>query len=63
MSTIEFGSSSLGSSPPEEPLSAATAKKPYEKPGFRFDQVFVVTALTCGKVGTAGQCGQNPNAS
>lgn len=25
-------------------------KKPYEKPSFRYEQVFVTTALTCGKV-------------
>ena len=26
-------------------------KKPYEKPSFRFEQVFVTSALTCGKIG------------
>lgn len=26
------------------------SKKPYEKPGFRFEKVFVTTALSCGKV-------------
>jgi hypothetical protein len=31
-------------------------KKPYEKPSFRFEQVFVTTALTCGKSGTEQQC-------
>jgi len=25
-------------------------KKPYEKPSFRYEQVFVTTALSCGKV-------------
>ncbi len=25
-------------------------KKPYEKPAFRFEQVFVTTALSCGKI-------------
>jgi hypothetical protein len=40
----------------EEPQSAAT-KKPYEKPGFRFEQVFVTSALSCGKVNpTDGNC-------
>jgi hypothetical protein len=40
----------------EEPQSAAT-KKPYEKPGFRFEQVFVTSALSCGKVNpTQGSC-------
>lgn len=27
-----------------------STKKPYEKPSFRFEEVFVTTALTCGKV-------------
>ena len=26
------------------------AKKPYVKPAFRFEQVFVTSALTCGKI-------------
>lgn len=26
------------------------AKKPYEKPAFRYEQVFVTTALSCGKI-------------
>jgi hypothetical protein len=33
----------------EESQSAAT-KKSYEKPAFRFEQVFVTSALSCGKV-------------
>jgi len=33
------------------------AKKPYEKPSFRFEQVFVTTALSCGKISfTQGNC-------
>jgi hypothetical protein len=28
----------------------ATLKKPYEKPSFRYEQVFVTSALTCGKM-------------
>ena len=39
-----------------EPESAATIKKPYQKPGFRFEQVFVTSALSCGKV-TSTQSG------
>jgi len=35
-----------------EPRPAAAARKPYEKPGFRFDQVFVTSALSCGKITT-----------
>jgi hypothetical protein len=33
----------------DEQLSPATAKKPYEKPSFRFEQVFVTSALSCSK--------------
>ncbi len=25
-------------------------RKPYEKPAFRYEQVFVTTALSCGKI-------------
>jgi len=33
------------------------AKKPYEKPSFRFEQVFVTTALSCGKISASqGGC-------
>ena len=33
-----------------ELTKTAIPKKPYEKPSFRFEQVFVTTALSCGKV-------------
>jgi hypothetical protein len=33
----------------DEPRGAA-AKRPYERPSFRFEQVFVTSALSCGKV-------------
>ncbi|MFZ0734006.1 MAG: hypothetical protein WAM79_16920 [Candidatus Sulfotelmatobacter sp.] len=33
-----------------------TGKKPYEKPSFRFEKVFVTTALSCGKIGQQGEC-------
>jgi hypothetical protein len=36
--------------PSSEPRTAATSRKPYEKPSFRFEKVFVTTALSCGKV-------------
>jgi len=43
---------------------APVAKKPYEKPSFRYEQVFVTTALACGKVGGLSQaCLQQPSAS
>lgn len=39
-------------------------KKPYEKPTFRYEQVFVTTALSCGKfVGGGGGCHSTPSAS
>ncbi len=47
----------------EEPRPAATEKKPYEKPGFRYEQVFVTSALSCGKTGTLGTCGTNQKVS
>ena len=34
----------------------ATVKKPYVKPSYRYEQVFVTTALTCSKAPTEGQC-------
>lgn len=46
-----------------EPRATAVEKKPYEKPGFRYEQVFVTSALTCGKTGTQGQCMSNLSAS
>ena len=39
-----------------EPQAAEIHKKPYEKPGFRYENVFVVSALSCSKTGTEGQC-------
>jgi hypothetical protein len=41
----------------EEPRPAAIEKKPYQKPGFRYEQVFVTSALGCGKVDASqGSC-------
>jgi hypothetical protein len=31
-------------------LSPLREKKPYEKPSFRCEKVFVTSALTCGKI-------------
>ncbi|MGO9168283.1 MAG: hypothetical protein ACLP56_15555 [Candidatus Sulfotelmatobacter sp.] len=47
----------------EEPRAAAVEKKPYEKPGFRYEQVFVISALSCSKNGTEHNCTLNPPAS
>jgi len=44
----------------EEPRPAAIEKKPYEKPGFRYEQVFVTSALSCGKL-TSTQSGYSLN--
>jgi hypothetical protein len=32
------------------PIQQDHPKKPYTKPAFRFEQVFVTSALTCGKI-------------
>lgn len=50
----------MSSDNPRTPAS----KKPYEKPSFRFEQVFVTTALSCGKVSTTqSSCIARPSAS
>ena len=42
----------------------AEAKKPYDKPAFRFERVFETMALSCGKVSpTQGNCIHNRQAS
>lgn len=48
-----------------EKQPTSTTKKPYEKPSFRFEKVFVTSALSCGKFegGTQGSCGHNPKVS
>jgi hypothetical protein len=48
----------------EEPRPAAIEKKPYEKPGFRYEQVFVTSALSCGKLtSTQSGCSLNTKVS
>jgi hypothetical protein len=43
----------------DAPRTPATNKKPYEKPAFRFEEVFVTSALSCGKISpTQGSCAQ-----
>jgi hypothetical protein len=47
----------------DTPDTSAT-KKPYEKPSFRYERVFVTTALSCGKVpNQGGGCTLNPKVS
>jgi hypothetical protein len=33
-----------------ENANTPSVKKPYEKPSFRYEKVFVTTALSCGKI-------------
>ena len=54
----------MNNSSSDEPRTPATNKKPYEKPAFRCEQVFVTTALSCGKVGTTSlTCSSNQKSS
>jgi len=36
--------------------TAKIQKRPYEKPSFRFEEVFVTSALSCGKTLDQQQC-------
>jgi hypothetical protein len=48
----------------EESRPAAIEKRPYEKPAFRYEQVFVTSALSCGKIGTGSLgCANNSKVS
>ncbi len=43
-----------------DPPSQPVAKKPYQKPAFRYQRVFETMALSCGKIDpTQGQCQVN----
>jgi hypothetical protein len=54
----------MNDSSSDQPRTAATAKKPYEKPSFRFEKVFVTSALSCGKISvTQSGCGLNTKVS
>ena len=46
-----------------EPQNTETQKKAYEKPTFRYEQVFVTTALSCGKIATQSNCQHAGSAS
>ncbi len=42
---------------PDNEKPQSLAKKPYQKPAFRYEQVFETMALACGKVNaTQSQC-------
>jgi len=40
----------------DEPQTPATTKRPYEKPAFRYEQVFVTSALSCTKTPVNQMC-------
>ena len=48
----------INDSPEERFTSIEKSKKPYEKPAFSFEEVFVTTALACTKQPTV--CHGNP---
>lgn len=50
---------------PQNPAAAAgEARKPYQKPSFRFEEVFETMALQCGKISpTSFSCKQVGSAS
>jgi len=44
-------------SQPAEPEARPVAKRPYQKPAFRYERIFETMALSCGKVSpTQAQC-------
>jgi len=48
----------------DRPEEQAIKRKRYQKPEFRFEQVFETRALACGKVSaTQGQCAHNQKTS
>jgi hypothetical protein len=50
----------INNSSTDQSRTATSTKKPYEKPSFRFEEVFVTTALSCGKItATQSGCGLN----
>ena len=52
----------MNESSPEN--ATPSVKKPYEKPSFRYEKVFVTTALACGKINsTQSSCRGNHSAS
>ena len=47
----------MNTSSSDQSNTATTARKPYEKPSFRFEEVFVTSALSCGKINpVVGNC-------
>jgi hypothetical protein len=50
----DIGITSVSDVEVKRPDTKVKRKKPYEKPAFRYEKVFVTTALSCGKL--AGTC-------
>jgi hypothetical protein len=51
-------------SPSNDNSTTSPTKQPYEKPSFRYEKVFVTTALSCGKIGaTSAACAASPKVS
>ncbi len=51
----------INDSPSEEPKGGGTAaKQSYQKPSFRYEQVFVTSALSCSKAGGQSSCLLSP---
>jgi hypothetical protein len=50
--------------PLDRETNTSPAKKPYQKPAFRSERVFEVTALSCGKISaTQATCHNNMKVS
>lgn len=60
ISTDRVPPMTMNDSSSERPRTEEAPKKPYEKPSFRYEPVFVTTALSCGKIsGTEFTCRHN----
>jgi hypothetical protein len=60
----DIGSKVDGADGSNVELGSVDQKEPYEKPAFRYEKVFVTTALSCGKIDpTTGACHMNPKVS
>jgi hypothetical protein len=46
----------MSDNPSTEKPATGTMKKPYEKPSFRYEKVFVTSALSCGKTAQQSDC-------
>jgi len=56
--------SNLSSSSGRRAGTQAAIRKPYQKPDFRFERVFEILALSCGKIYTTqAQCKYQPKLS